>query len=49
MGLVYVKTLVQRHGGTIWCESQPGSGSTFSFTIPDRGVSAREDTAVPAR
>jgi signal transduction histidine kinase len=49
MGLVYVKTLVQRHGGTIWCESQPGSGSTFSFTIPDRGVSAREDAAVPAR
>lgn len=54
MGLVYVKTLVQRHGGTIWCESQPGSGSTFSLTIPDRGVSpwegpAREDAAAPAR
>ncbi|MCK9419028.1 MAG: ATP-binding protein [Nitrospirae bacterium] len=34
MGLVYVKTLVRRHGGRIWCESEPGKGSVFSFTIP---------------
>ncbi len=33
MGLPYVQTLVRRHGGQIWCESQPGVGTTFTFTI----------------
>jgi len=33
MGLPYVQTLVRRHGGRIWCESEPGEGTTFSFTL----------------
>ncbi len=33
MGLAYVQTLVRRHGGKIWCESSPGEGSTFTFSI----------------
>jgi PAS domain S-box-containing protein len=35
MGLAYVKTLVRRQGGRIWCESDPGKGTTFSFAVPE--------------
>lgn len=34
MGLAYVKTLVRRLGGRIWCASELGVGTTFSFSIP---------------
>jgi signal transduction histidine kinase len=33
MGLAYVRTLVRRHGGDVWCQSTPGIGTTFTFTI----------------
>ncbi|HEU0264842.1 MAG TPA: HAMP domain-containing sensor histidine kinase, partial [Geobacterales bacterium] len=36
MGLAYVRTLLRRHGGHIVCDSEPGVGTTFTFTLPVR-------------
>ena len=34
LGLAIARRLVQSHGGKIWVESEPGSGSKFSFLVP---------------
>jgi signal transduction histidine kinase len=33
-GLWWVRTFIERHGGTIACDSEPGTGATFTIRLP---------------
>ena len=39
LGLAVCQTIVEHHGGRIWVEPEPGGGSAFRFSLPERRVS----------
>jgi signal transduction histidine kinase len=48
LGLNITRSLVERHNGAIWVESEVGQGSTFHYTIPVAGEMAAPPQAPAA-
>lgn len=46
LGLIIAKEIINLHGGKIYLESEPGKGSTFSFTLPIAGKKRKQRVQV---
>ncbi len=46
LGLPITQGIVEAHGGTIWVESTPGRGTTFSFSVPVSRATAEPQPGV---
>ena len=48
LGLSICRKIVERHGGKIWLESQPGQGTSVHFTLPKLALAEQPHLVVAA-